>query len=248
MLRKAKFTLDGTKYKWMTLEEMEEDSQIRDNNEDVLREFEKYIFNTERNLSDEDTLIPKKIYIRLNRVCNLACSFCLADKKSPEFPTEQVKKVLDDLKSHGSERVKLTGGEPTLHSGFFEIVKHSIELGLDTVVCSNLCVSEDVLNKLINYSVTVSTSIHGDEEFHDSVTQQGAYKKTYENICKLIQAHIPVTIHMVVMNKNFDLAENVIKSAIRAGVEKVVFQTLIPRGRGVELFDNSENKKIFGKD
>lgn len=243
ILKQPEFTLDGTKYKWMTLEEMWEDNQIKANNADVLREFEKYIFNTGMQSVDKNLFIPENIYIRLNRVCNLSCSFCLAEKTSQGLSTEQIKTVLKVLKSYGLKKARLTGGEPTLRSDFLEIVKYSIELGLNTVVYSNLYMLDDIIDKLIKYPVSVSTSIHGDEKFHDSITQKGAYRKTYTNILKLTSANIPVTIHMVVMNKNFSLAETVIEEAIRAGVKKITFQTLIPREKGAELFKNGENMR-----
>lgn len=251
ILKKSEFTLDGTKYKWMTLEEMWDNEQIKANNADVLREFEKYIFNTRTQLTDTKfsfSNISNNIYIRLNRVCNLSCAFCLAENVSSELSTEQLKNILKILKSHGFNKARLTGGEPTLRSDFFEIVKYSIGLGFRTIVYSNLCISDKTINELMKYRICVSTSIHGDEKFHDSVTQKGAYKKTYSNILKLKSANIPVTIHMVVMSKNISLAETVVEDAIRAGVEKVTFQTLIPREKGAELFNEGENvSDIRGK-
>lgn len=241
ILKQPEFTLDGIKYKWMTLEEMWDDEQIKENNADVLREFEKYIFNIGTQSADTKLFVPKNIYIRLNRVCNLSCTFCLAEEVSPGLSTEQLKNILKILKSHGTNKARLTGGEPTLRSDFFEIVKYSIGLELDTIVYSNLCISDNIIDELIKYPVSISTSIHGDEEFHDSITHKGAYRKTYSNILKLKSANVPVTIHMVVMSKNISLAETVIEEAIRAGVEKVTFQTLIPRGKGVELFNSGEN-------
>lgn len=241
VLKQLSFTLDGTKYKWMTLEEMWEDSQIKENNADVLCEFEKYIFNTRIQYVDKNLFIPDNIYIRLNRICNLSCSFCLAEKMSYGLSTEQLKTILNILKSHGIKKARLTGGEPTLRQDFFEIVKYSIQLGLNTVVYSNLYISDNIVDEIIKYPISIVTSIHGDEKFHDSITRDGAYKKTYTNIFRLISANIPVTIHMVVMSKNINLAENVVEDAIRAGVEKVTFQTLIPREKGVELFNRGEN-------
>lgn len=244
ILKQPEFTLDGVKYKWMTLDEMLEDSQIKKNNLDVLSVFERYIFNiqTKKMPADKTFAIPENVFIRLNRVCNLSCQFCLAEKMSPGLSTDQIKTILGILKSHGIKKAKLTGGEPTLRPDFFEIIEYSIRLGLSTIVYSNLYIAEDIVNRLAAYPVSVSTSIHGDANFHDGVTKKGAYKKTYANILKLTLAHVPVTLHMVLMNKNFNLAETVIKDAINAGVEKVVFQTLIPREKGAEFFANDENK------
>lgn len=239
-LKQPEFVIDGIKYKWMTIEEMWEDKQIKKHNTDVLCVFEEYIFNTKNQPVDIDTrsVIPKNVYIRLNEWCNLSCSFCLASKMSRSFSKEQLKTILKILKSNGVKKAKLTGGEPTLHPDFFEIIEYSIELGMDTVIYSNLCISEKIIKRLIGYRISVSTSIHGDEKVHDEVTEKGAYKKTYANISRLTSAQIPVSLHMVVMSKNFSLAEKVINDAIQAGVRKVTFQTLIPREKGAGLFHN----------
>lgn len=240
-LKKPEFIIDGIKYKWMTLEEMLEDRQINRNNIDVLNVFEKYIFNTKKQFENINFTIPKNVYIRLNRVCNLSCSFCLVEKISGGFNKEQLKIILKKLSSYGVKKAKLTGGEPTLHPDFFEIIEYIIELKMDPVIYSNLYISEEIIDKLVKYPISVSTSIHGDEKFHDEVTKKGAYKKIYDNICKLTSSNKLVTLHMVVMSKNFNMAEKVIIDAIRAGVRKVTFQTLIPRGKGANLFDDGEN-------
>lgn len=46
-------------------------------------------------------------------------------------------------------------------------------------------------------------------------------------------------ILLVVMNRNYIYAEDVINESVKAGVEKIVFQTLIPREKGKALFTNA---------
>ena len=247
-LRQSKFILDKVKYKWMTVQEMWEDSQIRTNNDDVLKVFEKYIFNTEQEPEKPKMGIPESVYIRLNRVCDLHCAFCLADETARGLTIGQIKRILNTLNSQGVTVARLTGGEPTLRPDFWEILDYCTELGMSIILYSNLYSVTDIIDRLKQYTISVATSIHGDENFHDKITKKGAYKKTYENIVRLTRANIPVTIHMVVMNQNYMLAENVIKEAIDAGVKKVTFQTLIPREKGAELFKNGENEsEIQGK-
>ena len=241
-LKQSKFILDGAKYKWMTVQEMWEDNKIRENNADVLQVFEKYIFNTEQEPPRMNADIHKSVYIRLNRVCDLHCAFCLADEAARGLTLGQIKRILNTLSSQGVEVVKLTGGEPTLRPDFFEILDYCTELGMGIVLYSNLYTAADIIDSLKHYSISVATSIHGDENFHDKITKKGAYKKTYENVVRLTKANIPVTIHMVVMSKNYMLAEDVIKEAINAGVKKVTFQTLIPREKGADLFKAGENQ------
>lgn len=67
----------------------------------------------------------------------------------------------------------------------------------------------------------------------------GKHKIVYQNIRRFTKAHIPVSVHMVVMNRNYIYAEDVINESVKAGVEKIVFQTLIPREKGKALFTNA---------
>ena len=99
---------------------------------------------------------------------------------------------------------------------------------MDTIVYSNLYDVDKIIPELIKYPIRVVTSLHGDESFHDFITQtEGAYQRTYNNIVKLVSYNIPVTIHMVLMNENVHMVEQVVVEAIKIGVDKVTIQTLI---------------------
>lgn len=248
-LMRNRFTIDNVLYKWMTLEEMKNDENIKKNNLDVLRVFEQFIFTS--NAHNESLALkrsfPSNVCIRLNRICNLSCKFCLADKESPGLSTEQLKSALDKLKSNGVKRARLGGGEPTLRPDFMEIVKYCIDSGFETVIYSNLYKVDNVIDELIRLPVSFSTSIHGNEEFHDSMTTQGAYKNTCLNIEKLVSSNKPVSIHMVLMSSNYQMVEDVIKKAIELKARKFTLQTLIPRGRGADLFKTEEVSDIREK-
>ncbi len=74
------------------------------------------------------------------RKCNLSCTYCNEyDKTSEPVDTALLKKRLDKLKSLGAFSVNLTGGEPTMHPGLFELIRYArYELGfLKTSMISN---------------------------------------------------------------------------------------------------------------
>lgn len=186
---------------------------------------------------------PHNVCIRLNRICNFQCSFCLANKESEGLTTEQIFHAIKYLKLSGVQKARLGGGEPTLRKDFIDIVKFCHELDMSTNIYSNLIDIDNIFDELVQYPVSFTTSIHGNQQFHDKITQQGAYQSTYRNIKRLVMYDKEVNLHTVLMKENYRYAEDVIKTAIEAGIKKISFQTLIPRGRGAELFSHGETSE-----
>ena len=68
------------------------------------------------------------LFFEITRRCNLACrhcgSDCAADVSQPDLPADSILAVLDGIRQrHDPARitVALTGGEPLLQPGFFEL-------------------------------------------------------------------------------------------------------------------------------
>lgn len=190
---------------------------------------------------------PQNVCIRLNRMCNLHCSFCLANNESEGLTTEQILCAIKYLKLSGVRKARLAGGEPTLRRDFIDIIKFCHELDMNTIIYSNLTDIDDVFDKLVQYPVSFTTSIHGNQQFHDKITQPGSYQSTFRNIKKLIACNKEVSLHTVLMNGNYKYTEYIIDRAIETGIKKISFQTLIPRGKGIELFKQGESSEDIVK-
>ncbi len=80
---------------------------------------------------------PRRLVIELTNICNLHCSYCLRDDealyqtRARFFPIELLRRILRDAReSAGVSFVSFTGGEPTLHPQFSEILKTVGEEGM----------------------------------------------------------------------------------------------------------------------
>jgi MoaA/NifB/PqqE/SkfB family radical SAM enzyme len=81
---------------------------------------------------------PLLAHIIPMRRCNLACGYCNEyDKVSDPVPLEIVKKRLDRLASFGTTAITISGGEPLLHPGIFEIIAHIRAHGMIAGLISN---------------------------------------------------------------------------------------------------------------
>lgn len=72
------------------------------------------------------------------RRCNLACGYCNEyDKVSEPVPIETMRARLDRLASFGTSVITISGGEPMLHPGIFEIISHIRSHGMIAGLISN---------------------------------------------------------------------------------------------------------------
>lgn len=112
-------------------------------------------------------------------------------------------RIIDELALINKESVMLiSGGEPTLHPSFYEIVNRSAKTFKKVVVNTNgLRFSQ--LKKINNFkNVSIQISLDGDEEVHNTIRGEGTFKKTLININKLFELGINVTIASTVTKHN----------------------------------------------
>jgi MoaA/NifB/PqqE/SkfB family radical SAM enzyme len=72
------------------------------------------------------------------RRCNLACSYCNEyDKTSDPVPVDVMKRRLDALANLGTSVITISGGEPLMHPGLDEIIRHVRQRGMVAGLISN---------------------------------------------------------------------------------------------------------------
>jgi MoaA/NifB/PqqE/SkfB family radical SAM enzyme len=81
-------------------------------------------------------LIAANLY--LTQRCNLRCVYCSSPlRRTPELPTADWIRILDELGAAGCRRITILGGEPLLRADLAEITAHARSLGLGIVLTSN---------------------------------------------------------------------------------------------------------------
>lgn len=148
-----------------------------------------------------------QIYLLLTRKCNLSCSHCI--RSSNPYFTEVIDKdlafhIIDELSAVRKDASMLvSGGEPTLHPAFYDIVTKSSEKFKNIVVNTN-GLRFNQLKVIANFqNVSIQISIDGDETTHDNIRGEGTYKRTLSNIDKLSELGIRVIVATTVTKHNF---------------------------------------------
>ncbi|HDR06618.1 MAG TPA: radical SAM protein, partial [Candidatus Coatesbacteria bacterium] len=142
--------------------------------------------------------------------CNLKCAHCYLTPGDPyeeEMPVELWLRTIRELKELGVFYVTLTGGEPTLHPGFWELIaelnRQNILIRLFTNATT---LSEKDIDTLVTENVRyVDISLHGaDAATHEAVTGvPGSFARAVETVKRLRAAGVFVNLKGSLLKSNY---------------------------------------------
>ena len=109
-------------------------------------------------LQFNDSIIPKRLKIRLGGRCNQSCSFCHSnDSDDYEFNPE----VLPFIKYNNFSRIRYSGGEPLLYwDEIMRIVDYLPDTVDHSIVTNGSLFNERIFNDCINHDISISISIN----------------------------------------------------------------------------------------
>ena len=127
----------------------------------------KYAYQIARMHLNPHYRVPLNIEITLTNRCNNRCVYC----RSCELPQEDVlttkilKRVLDEMKFCGTQRVHFTGGEIMLREDLGEVISYAKKLGLFVGIVTNGHRVADRINELKELDI-VFVSYEGPPHIH----------------------------------------------------------------------------------
>ncbi|GAB4534990.1 MAG: hypothetical protein Kow0063_18720 [Anaerolineae bacterium] len=189
---------------------------------------------------------PALISLELTPLCNSHCSGCFnvfldegrgrrdVPVRRPPLPFDGWRKILDQLAPH-VHRLKLTGGEPTLHPDFEAILGYIRQLDISVTVFTNgrWPHPERVLEALRRTPNLdgLLVSLHGaraaSHEAYSGVP--GSFDETVSNIRRAIELGIPVTLSTVLHLANLDELAEIVSLARSLGAGRVAFNRYLGR-------------------
>lgn len=184
----------------------------------------------------------QRLSFELTNACNLDCIHCLRDNSAQKrhIPIEIVEKTVRQAKSYNIRIVIFTGGEPTVHPQFEDMVDLVVGEDLPFCFATNGILSgkiETVLKdeRRLEFLEGLSVSLDGaTEEINDRIRGKGAFKKSLETIHMCIGAGVPVTLKFSVNTINEHEVEDFVMMASELGVSSVELSQMHPTRELVE--------------
>jgi heme d1 biosynthesis radical SAM protein NirJ len=175
----------------------------------------------------------------LIRRCNLACKHCYSISADTDFPgelsTDEVYKVMDDLKGFHVPVLILSGGEPLLRPDIFDISRRAKAMGFYVGLSTNgTLIDEGMIDRIagIGYDY-VGISIDGLQKTHDRFRRlDGAYEASMQAIRLCHARGIKVGMRFTMTQDNAHELPDLLDLMETEGIDKFYLSHLNYAGRG----------------
>lgn len=155
------------------------------------------------NFKARDKGIPISGSFELTPLCNLDCKMCYVHLNREQMAgaqlltVEQWKHIMQQAIDGGMMYARLTGGECLTYPGFRELYSFLHSKGIETAILSNgMLMDADMVDFLVAHPPSaVQITLYGaSEEGYERVTGKRAFQRVMENIRRLNEAQIPLSI------------------------------------------------------
>lgn len=147
-------------------------------------------------------------YLRLSitDACNFACSYCMPNNKQCELSgdimsAKEIISLADAFTNFGVDKIRLTGGEPTVRSDFEDILNGLGELNVKLALTTNGYLLDRHFNTLRKNDVSqinISLDTLNKDKFK-SITKRNAFDKVYSNLILASKTGFEVKLNAVIM-------------------------------------------------
>ena len=165
-------------------------------------------------------VVPLNVTIEITQRCNIRCLHCYnfdraspaqapanACADEPELSTDEILRVMGEVRAAGCLFLSLTGGEVLSHPQLFTFLERGRELHLAVQILTNgTLLRPGVAARLAGYRnlLGVSVSLYGaTPEVHDAITQvRGSWRRTWAGVERLRALGVTVRLKFIVMRQN----------------------------------------------
>ncbi|MBK9265215.1 MAG: radical SAM protein [Polyangiaceae bacterium] len=192
-----------------------------------------------KTLQHEAAAHEKRNWVRLSYDCNNHCTFCL-DSNAHDGTmraTQDIKVQIVEGRKRGSNRLILSGGEPTMHPNFLDFVKLGQMAGypkIQTVTNGRMFRYPDFLNKAADNGLhEITFSLHGHTaKLHDAlVGTPGAFVEEVAGLrAALDSGRFIVNVDIVINKQNVKHLPEMLETFIGWGVKEFDLLHVIPFG------------------
>ena len=197
-------------------------------------------------MMNPSSLPPLSLTVELTNICNLHCAYCIRDDEALHhqhaefFSVQLLSKILNEAQQNFDiNQLSFTGGEPTIHPQFAEILSLLAEQQLTCSFVTNGWQFERVYPALIAHRDAVhlaAFSLDGaTAEAHDFWRGKGSFARVMCAITRCFMSQLPFAVKVVIRRDTMAEVEQIALLAARLGAANVQFSHLLPTSAADEI-------------
>ena len=199
---------------------------------------------------------PLLVIWEATQACDLSCVHCRASampgRNPDELTTDEGYRLLDEIRSFGDPLMVFTGGDPLKRPDLFDLIRHSVGLGLRTNVTPSATplLTASAIDKFKRCGVTrMAISVDGpDAETHDSFRGvPGTFDRAMFALGHArdiaLDTQFQTTVTRRNMNKLAQIAERVYEA--RSRMWSLFFLVVTGRAMADDDLTAEEYEKVF---
>ncbi len=178
----------------------------------------------------------------ITRTCNLHCLHCYSDSASKSYPGElsweQMEEVVADLAAYQIPSLLLSGGEPTVHPRFNDLVHLATGAGIKLTISTNgTLITPERAQFLKDHNVAyVGISIDGIGAIHDEFRgKKGAFDSAVRGFRNCHAVEQKTGLRLTFSPHNVANIEQILDFIEQENIRRACFYHLVPAGRGSQL-------------
>jgi radical SAM protein with 4Fe4S-binding SPASM domain len=175
----------------------------------------------------------------ITRTCNLRCIHCYSDSAAEAYPGEldwdQMKGVVEDLAAYKVPGLLLSGGEPTVHPRFEELLEMATGLGIKATISTNgTLITKELADRIREMNVAyVGISLDGIGDIHDHFRgKKGAFDLAVRGFRHCHAAGQKTGLRLTLTNHNVENLSAILDFIEAEDIKRSCFYHLVPAGRG----------------
>lgn len=199
-------------------------------------------------MKDSETPYSDLNYIlELTAACNNRCRHCYNIWKleghmpGKQLSTGEWKELVDKLYNETKcKNIALSGGEPTLHPGFLEILDHIGKKGIRAVLITNgTNMTKEMVKNCRERGVRVFELplLGPNKDLHNKISGNDCWDSVISAIVNVKTMGGKVFIVHVLRNDNLPFFEDTLKLAIALETDGMLFNRFNPGGEGIKHID-----------
>lgn len=177
----------------------------------------------------------KRAFIEITNLCNMYCQHCMnnsGEQMREGLNKEEMLDLIGELRDYQISHLYISGGEPLLYKGIDEVLELAYMKGMKVTLATNGLEVDKHLSAIKKYVDTVSLSLDGIGDTHDSFRGvQGAYDKLIRVLDLLEEEQVKTRISSIIWKQNVEQLEEIVKLVKSKNIMKINFNILVPVGR-----------------